>query len=190
MTPETMAAAVRARAQRARGQRGRAGQRGQSVVEFTIVLPVLLMVLIAIGDLARVYASMITLESAAREAADWGANGFGPYGASGKWAPTEVGTTVAQMERRACTPALNLPDFAPAGGDGSICSNPSFACTLADPDNGVSGPCAAVATCYDPTGLRTLPCTLEVTLTYDFKLMFPPSTITFVRDSTFNVSYR
>jgi Flp pilus assembly protein TadG len=51
------------------GRGRRAGSRGQALVELALVLPVLLLVLVAAGDLARVFAARITIESAARAGA-------------------------------------------------------------------------------------------------------------------------
>lgn len=47
--------------------------RGQSMVEFALVLPLLLVLLLGVADLGRVFAAGITIESAARNAAEIGA---------------------------------------------------------------------------------------------------------------------
>ena len=82
---------------------------------------------------------MMSVESAAREAAD-----FGTTLGAGKWQvglPTTA-NTVAEMQRRACVAASDLPDYVdpdddPATGD---CTNPSFAYCLTPT---VGGPCVA-----------------------------------------------
>ena len=80
--------------------------------------------------------------------------------------------TVAEMERRACVAASNLPDYADPDSDPTTgCSNPSFTYCLTP---SVGGTCAAVDpthACEDP--LRTTPCTVTVTLTHDFHLLSP-----------------
>jgi hypothetical protein len=173
--------------------RRRSGERGQSIVEFALVLPFMLILLLAIVDLARVYTTMMSVESAAREAADY-ATTLG----AGKW---QVGppmdATVAEMERRACVAASNLPDYADPDGNPTNggCTNPTFTyCVTATP----GGSCGAVdagAACDDPT--RATPCRVTVTLSYDFHLIAPynvevlgvrfgvPPTLSFSRDSTF-----
>jgi Flp pilus assembly protein TadG len=47
--------------------------RGQSLVEFAITLPILLLIMVGILDLGRVYFAYISLTNAAREGARWGA---------------------------------------------------------------------------------------------------------------------
>src|SRR5690349_19536365 len=118
---------------------------GQSVVEFALVLPVLVVLLVGVLDLARIYTTMLSVESAAREAAD-----FGSFG-SHKWNPAVVSVlpdgTEAAMERRACTAASNLPDYA---GPDEACINPRFSYELS-PDRGVTWvPYAAGLGCDDP----------------------------------------
>ena len=166
---------------------GRGAERGQSVVEFALILPLVLVLLLAIVDFARLYTTILTVESAAREAADYGA--FHWY----QWqdSPTAT-TTAAEMNRRACVAISNLPEYTSSGG---TCMDPSFfAYTLVAPPGGPSIDCAANP---DPA---LDPCRLTVRLTYNFRLLAPlqlslfgttlglPTAITFTRDSTFALS--
>lgn len=169
------------------------GRAGQSVVEFALVLPLMLIMLLAIVDLARIYTTMMSVESAAREAADYGTT----LGA-GKWLDgTPRAGTEEEMRRRACVAASDLPDYADPDNDPATgnCTNPSFTYCIT---TSVGGPCGMydpLATCEDP--LRAPPCAVTVTLTHDFRLIAPinfefmgveygfPSTLTFPRDSTF-----
>ncbi len=161
-------------------------------MEFALVAPIMIVIALAIIDLARVYTTMLTVESAAREAADYGTFG------SQKWNSAVYNVvpdgTEAKMRRRACVAASKLPDY--VGPDDS-CTNPSFSYQLS-PDGtawgapGVNDPAYA---CDDP--VRASPCWLRVTLTYEFKLLVPfnlevfgtrygmPSTMTFDRTSVF-----
>lgn len=167
--------------------------RGQSVVEFALVLPIMVIVLLAILDFSRIYATMTSVESAAREAADYGTT----LGA-GKWqvgAPADA--TLAEMRRRACIAASDLPDYQDPDGDPTNgCSNPSFDYCLTTTAGGVCGPLDPLAGCESPTRSPD-PCTVTVTLTHTFHLFSPfniefsgvriglPAAITFQRDSTF-----
>jgi len=167
-------------------------ERGQSVVEFALVVPLLLVVLLAILDFSRIYTTMMSVESAAREAADYGTT----LGA-GKWqvgAPADA--TVAEMHMRACVAASDLPDYRDSDGDPSNgCENPDVDYCLTTSVGGACGALDADAHCEDPT--RTVPCTVTVTLTHAFDLISPfhvelfgvaigvPDAITFQRDSTF-----
>jgi hypothetical protein len=173
----------------------RRSRRGQSVVEFALLAPIMVVLLLLVIDVARVYTTMMSIESAAREAADYGTT----LGAS-KWmpGPAEDGTR-AEMQKRACVASTNLPDYDDPDGDPSNgCANPAFSACETQPDAlpatcGVND--AALAPCYEAT--REPPCTVTVTLTYQFHLFLPlnidvlgtrigfPSTVAIVRDSTF-----
>ncbi len=175
--------------------RRRRRERGQSVVEFALILPVMLIILLGIADLARVYTTMLSVESAAREAADYGTT----LGA-GKWLPgPPMDATVVEMQRRACVAASNLPDYSDPDGDPSTgCTNPSFAYCVTPFVGGPCGPVNAADHCEDP--LRATPCDVTVTLTHAFRLIAPlniefmgvqyglPSTLSFSRDSTFAIT--
>ena len=168
------------------------GQEGQSVTELAIFVPILLLLLLGIADFARLYATRIAIESAAREAADWGA--FYP----GRWSmigsPPVYEQTVAEMEHRACTAASHLTGYAGSGGNVD-CTNPSFACVLHVPGNAAQ-PCTAPSDCADRLGSDPSvdACSVEATLTYTFDLIAPsglvaiPDSFTFSASSVFAVA--
>lgn len=67
------------------GSRARAGARGQSMVEFALIVPILLVLFVAVADFGRIFATVIALESATRDAAETTANDYlanppGPMG--------------------------------------------------------------------------------------------------------------
>jgi hypothetical protein len=177
---------------RHRGAGWRARERGQSVVEFAVVFPLMVILLLAILDLARVYTTILSVESGAREAADYGTT----LGA-GRWAAgAPMDATVAAMNERACLASRNLPDYTDADADPSTgCENPGFAYCVTSSVGGACGAVDPAAGCDDP--LRPVPCTVTVTLTHEFRLYAPfsveilgsrfgvPATITIERDSTF-----
>jgi hypothetical protein len=184
---------IRSRASRRPADRGRrAVASGQSVVEFALIVPILIILVLAVVDMARIYTTMINVESAAREAADYGTFG------SQKWNPALYGLvpggTVAEMQHRACVASSKLPDY--QGPDDS-CTNPSFSYELSG-DLGATwhtSPADVSPGCDD--GSREPPCWLRVTLHYDFHLIAPlnftisgvtyglPSTIAIDRASVF-----
>jgi hypothetical protein len=175
-------------------------------VEFALLAPIMMFLLFAIIDLSRVYTAMSSVESAAREAADFGTS----LGAE-RWSTTNAASTIAEMERRACTAASDLHDFAWTDSDadgafdpGEPCTNPSFdwcvsqttggACSKVFPQ--ATDPSAPGATdCDNPD--RDPPCTITVTMSDNFHLFIPlhidffgvqlglPNTLAFQRDSTF-----
>jgi hypothetical protein len=155
-------------------------ERGQSVVEFALVVPVMLLILLGIADLGRIYTTMMSVESAGREAAD-----FGTTLGAAHWSDATKDATIAEMKRRACVASSDLPDYVGDDPAGAVvtCTNPSFSCEI----NGV--PCdTPPAGCDDPLLLE--PCRVKVTLAYDFHLFTPlqiglPPALSFERDSTF-----
>jgi Flp pilus assembly protein TadG len=149
-------------------------------VEFAIVAPIMILLVGAVADLGRVYTSAVAIEAAAREAAD-----FGSFHAN-NWATTPTdnrSTTIALMEKRACTAAWgsHLDGYAePPGTVGhATCTNPSFSFTL-EPDD---------PSCSDAT--TEPPCIVHVRMTYDFHLFLGippmPDTIQLARDSRFQM---
>jgi Flp pilus assembly protein TadG len=175
--------------------RGRRGSSGQSVAEFALVLPIMLILLLAIVDFARIYTTAMSVESAAREAADFGTS----YGAE-KWDAINSPITLAEMQTRACVAASNLPDYEgddPAGAT-VTCTNPSFAYCVTPLVGGTCGALNPADVCEDPN--RATPCAITVTLGYDFHLIAPfnidvfgtnvgvPNSVNFDRDSTFAIT--
>ena len=55
---------------------GRRGSHGQSLVEFALVLPVVLILFLAVADFGRVFAASIAVEAATRDAAEATANQY------------------------------------------------------------------------------------------------------------------
>jgi hypothetical protein len=161
-------------------------EQGQSVVEFALVLPILVFLMLAVVDFSRIFTTMLSVESAAREAAD-----FGTFG-SQKWNDAAVVATEADMRRRACVAASDLPDYV---GPDTSCSNPAFSYELSLDKGATWVPYSAGLGCDD--ALREPPCWLKVTLSYDFRIITPlniqfldrtlglPSVITFERSSIF-----
>jgi Flp pilus assembly protein TadG len=154
------------------------------MVELALILPILAFMALAIFDFARVYISAVTIESAAREAADYGA--LYPW----HWTALNTSVTEAEMERRACAASSTLTDY-DGESDHSSCANPTFTYALVKP--GAVSDCSTVPR-------ESTPCRVEVTLTYTFHIIIPlnvqffdtqlglPSTVDLVRSSTFAVS--
>ncbi len=174
-------------------RRSRHRDSGQSIVEFALIVPLMVILLFAIVDFARIYTTIVSVESAAREAAD-----FGTTLGAGRWqdgAPKDG--TVAEMEVRACVAASDLTGYADPDDDASNggCTNPTFAYCLTTTTGGSCLPFDPGAGCDDP--LRVTPCRVTVTLGYDFELLAPlrieflgvelglPTSIALERSSTF-----
>jgi Flp pilus assembly protein TadG len=89
------------------------GDRGQSVTEFALLLPIMLLMTAVVVDVARMYQVWITLESATRDAAEYVAT-------------TQTSSSAAQTEARrvVCLAGVGLPGFSSAGNNGE-CASPS-----------------------------------------------------------------
>jgi Flp pilus assembly protein TadG len=171
------------------------GSRGQSLVEFALVAPVLLLVVVAIADFGRLFNSMVAVESAAREAADYGSFKSSYWDAGLGNPPISAG----EMQRRACTALAgsHLQGYEePAGTlNHATCTNPTMQCVIEPSDGSPAEGCATYsgALCSDAT--TEPPCTVRVRLTYVFRPFFDlslfgwtPPTISFSRESLFRIS--
>jgi Flp pilus assembly protein TadG len=92
--------------------------RGQSLVEFALLLPILLTLLGAAVDVARLYQGWITLEGATRDAAEYAAS----------FSTTSSGAS-SEAQRIVCTQAATLPGFAAPPGNPTACTSPAVTVT-------------------------------------------------------------
>ena len=177
---------------------------GQSLVEFALILPIVSIMLLAIVDMSRVFTAVMAVESAAREAADYGAWRSGNWRGDPADSLSNRYKTVVGMESRACAATSNLVNF---DGDSVTCTNPSIRIDVLD-ENGDSAIDPADGTlltnCDESPRMQDTnelaPCRVEVELTYDFDLIMPvgidlfdtrlglPQTLTFSRSSVFAIS--
>jgi len=151
--------------------------RGQTLVEFALVLPMLLVLLLGIADFGRVFASGITVEALARNAAEAGAQEY--LQARRASAPAQPASSVyaavhARVQEVACEEARTLANRATAG---STCTMPVIGSCIHDEwgphCSSLSGPapssCSMLATW--PPALESQPGGLpyvQVTTCYQF----------------------
>ncbi len=159
--------------------------------------------LVAILDFSRVFTSMMAVEFAAREAADYGAWQSSNW--SGNLADGDSARfkTEAGMKARACIASRNLTDFV---GTTTECTNPAISIDLID-ENGNSAIAAdgTLKTNCDQAVRKAGevdlgPCRVKVDLTYTFDVILPlgvdiggarlglPQDVTFTRSSIFAIS--
>jgi Flp pilus assembly protein TadG len=166
----------------------RRSQRGQGLVEFALIVPLMFLLAVAVGDFGRLFTAAVAVESAAREAADYGA-----FLGKDRWDEADAATMAtneAEMRRRACTSSAELSDYvgSPGADDTDDCTSPAV--TIHPPIHPSSGP-AAAGSCT-AAGPLDKPCWIHVTVTYEFRPLIPfppiPSSITITRDSWFAIS--
>ena len=168
---------------------------GQALVEFALVIPLILFLVLAVGDFGRIYTSLVAVEAAAREAADPGA--FNPGNWNTDLSSTNPGQAVVKLQQLACSSAASshLEGYAEPPGtvNHATCTNPTLTCTL-ERQGQVAADCATYSvgaggcgdTATDP------PCVVHVQLAYQFDTLIRapvlPTTITFTRDARYAVS--
>jgi hypothetical protein len=129
----------------------RAVQRGQSLVEFALVLPMLLVLLLGVADFGRVFSAGIVLEASARNAAEAAAQ---EYLQLARNAPSLDAADYQRIHDVAllevCREAERLPEEVDADADG-VCEMPAAAVCIhdvpADPDDGTPPPAGGDPLC-------------------------------------------
>ena len=125
--------------------------RGQAVAEFALILPILLGIVGGGIDFARAFEGSMTLQTAARNAAEAAA-----------YASTSLAEAEAKARAVVCTETQRLPGFQPGGGgDVATCTDPSVTVTY---DRSTTAPGA---------NERYPLVTVTVTTSLDFKLTVP-----------------
>jgi Flp pilus assembly protein TadG len=92
--------------------------RGQALVEFGLILPVMLTLFGGAIDVARVYQSWITLQGATRDAAEYAAT-----------KATSSSQAQAQAQASLCAETARLAGFTAPAGNPSACTNPAITVT-------------------------------------------------------------
>ncbi|HEY3163920.1 MAG TPA: TadE/TadG family type IV pilus assembly protein [Candidatus Limnocylindrales bacterium] len=118
-------------------RRSAAPEAGQSLVEFGLVLPILLVLLLTVVDFGRIFSAGIVIESAARAAAETGAAEY--LRESMRVAPGPITTTgYASIHQAAwqsiCDEAAGLPNATPGSGGGECSGLPTVVCVHDDAD--------------------------------------------------------
>lgn len=109
----------------AAARRGGAGARGQSMAEFALVTPVLLMLVLVTLDLGRLFYSYVTITSAARVAANYaGANPFADWSAP-DYQDRVLAEGLGSLESFCEVPSPAVPT--PVFSDSAVDDNPTAA---------------------------------------------------------------
>jgi len=181
---DTSAVVLRHRRTRPWSPLPRKPERGQALVEFALLVPLMLLLAVGLGDFGRLFSAAMGVESAAREAADYGA-----MQGKTKWDLTDsvqMDLNMSEMRARACTAASTLSDYVgdPPGTPNMSCSNPSFAYDINERPPS-SGNCSTQGEFEDP-------CIVHVVMTYDFHMFLNlqplPPVLHMQRESRFAVS--
>jgi Flp pilus assembly protein TadG len=162
-------AATRSSAARARGARG------QSIVEFAILLPLLLAFVGLSIDFARVFQAWITIESATRDAAEAAAT-----------TATDGGTALDLARRTVCLQSQTVPGFQrstnPSPGDVEACEWPNVTATF-----DLSTTAIGASTRY-PVGTASINATLEFRPLFNYPFITQDGTWTISTESTFSIA--
>jgi hypothetical protein len=137
-------------------RRSRSGtfERGQSLAEFSLILPILIIVLLVVADFSRIFAAGVVVEGAARNAAEAAANEYlkSPPGPMSTSAPSpgnasyysRLNLTAAKV---ACSDSRSLPNTTFDAGTGTCATWPIVRVCIHDgaASNGCGEPSAGFA---------------------------------------------
>lgn len=124
--------------------------RGQALAEFALILPLLLGIVGGGIDFARVFQGAMTLQTAARNAAE-----------SAAFSATNLAQAESQAREVVCTESQDLPGFVPGpGGVVATCTSPSVTVTW-------------TSSTAPPGNIKFPLVTASVTTSLDFELLVP-----------------
>jgi len=136
------------------GHKAPSRTRGQSLVEFALILPILLTMVGAAVDFARLYQGWITLEGATRDAAEYAAT-------------KDATSTAALADAKTiiCTQTATLSGFAAPPGQPTNCTSPAISVTSFS----VSTTATGASTTF-PIGSATVTATLPFRTFFGYPL--------------------
>jgi hypothetical protein len=112
--------------------------RGQSLAEFALVTPIIVMLIVVVADFGRVFAATLSIEAAARDAAETMANNYlsNPPGPLNLPAPAGVSTYYQPLHliaaKTVCTETRDLANSAYNQGTGTCPGMPLIQACLHD----------------------------------------------------------
>jgi Flp pilus assembly protein TadG len=161
-----------------------AAARGQSLAEFALVVPLLLLVLLTVADFGRYFAASIAIESMARTSAEVSAQQYVQQVAAGT-DPKNYALIHRIAWQSACLEAQGLPNMTPGVG-GAECSDlPTLVCvhdsvdptcgTIYNDGAGVPTQCGMLQAARAPTTAVDSQANafVEVRICYRFSTAFP-----------------
>jgi Flp pilus assembly protein TadG len=146
-------------------------KRGQSLVEFALILPILLTLVGAAVDVARLYQGWITLEGATRDAAEYAAT-------------KDSTSTAALTDAKSiiCTQTAALPGFSAPAGTPTACTSPA----VTVPSFSVSTTATGASTLY-PIATVTVRATLPFRTFFGYPLFTQNGAWTLTSTQTYSI---
>jgi hypothetical protein len=128
---------------------------GQSVTEFALVIPILLLILLTVADFGRYFAASIQVESMSRTAAEVAAQEYVREVAAAPSDPRDYDLIHSLAWQSVCDEGRDLPNASPGSGGGECSDLPTRVCvhdgldaicgSVYNEGSGVAAECTAVA---------------------------------------------